>query len=343
MTATAPSPGPAAAPSMQMMQLLWPGALAVQAVHAAAVLGVADLIAGGKKTIDELAASTTSDAASLARLLRALTSLGIFREAASGGGRYEHTPLSDVLRRDHPASMRPWALMLGAGFITRPTGALATAIRSGQPAFEHVFGTPFFSYLAEHPDDASLYDGAMSSLPSYTSALARAYDFSPFNTVVDVGGGHGALLTSILTAHPTARGVLYDLPAVVAGATRPSEPSVAERLEIVGGDFFESVPAGADAYLLSAVIHDWDDEQALRILRNCRRAINAGGRLLICDAVLTAASDAARAMMDLLMMLLTRGRERTEEEFRALVRDAGFELIGVRSTVGASILESRPV
>jgi len=339
MSATAPAPEPA--PSMQLMQLLWPGALAVQAVHAAAALGVADLVADGPKTIGELAASTQSDGPSLARLLRALTSLGIFRESA--GGRYEHTPLSDVLRRDHPASVRPWAMMLGAGFIARPTGALETAVRSGQPAFEHVFGTPFFSYLAAHPDEAAVYDGAMSSLPTYTSALARACDFSQFARIVDVGGGHGALLTSILAAHPTVRGVLYDLPPVVAGAAPPAERSIADRLEIVGGDFFQSVPAGADAYLLSAVIHDWDDELALRILRNCRRAINAGGRLIICDAVLTAGSDPARAMMDLLMMLLTGGRERTEEEFRTLVRGAGFELIAVRPTIGASILESRPV
>ena len=328
--------------SMQMMQLLWPGALVVQAIHAAAVLGIADLLAGGPKTVDQLAAATNTDRQSLARLLRGLASLGIFRTAI-GNVQYDQTPLSDVLRTDHPASLRPWALMLGAEFVSRPTAALTSAIRTGRPAFHQVFGTSLFEHLAEHPEDSTVFDRAMSSLPAYTAAVVGAYDFSQFERVVDVGGGRGALLTAILAANPLLRGVLYDLPAVTRGAPAPP-PSVAGRMDIVAGDFFASVPAGGDAYVLSGVIHDWNDERAVAILKNCRQAMLAGGRLLICDVVLTTASDPARAMMDLLMLVLTGGRERTEEEFRALLRDSGFALKSVRATaMGGSVLEALPV
>lgn len=326
-------------PSMQLMGMLWPGAMAVQAIHLAAKLGVADLVAGGPKTVVELAEATRTHGPSLGRLLRALTSLGIFVDDPDG--RYSQTGLSDALRTDHPQSMRPLAMMLGAGFFWRPSGELDVTIRTGQPAFEHVYNAQFFKHLAEHPDEAAVFNAAMSSIPAHISAIVDAYDFSKFERIVDIGGGHGALLLGILTANPRVRGVLHDLPGVVAGANVPS--TVADRLEIVPGDFFEAVPAGADAYLLKGIIHDWNDASAVAILKNCRRAIRPDGRLFILDTVLIPSSDPASALMDLLMMVLTGGRERTESEFRSLLREASFSLVNVIPTARHSILESRPV
>ena len=328
-------------PSMQLMQLLWPGAIAVQAIHVAARLGLADLLASGPKTVAELAASAQAHEPSLGRLLRALTSLGIFVE--DGESRYRQTPLSEMLQADHPDSMRRWAMMLGSGFVWRPAGELDLTIRTGQPAFEHVYGAPFFKHLADRQDDAAVFNAAMSSMPAWLATLVEAYDFSRFERIVDVGGGHGALITAILSANPHLRGVLYDLPGVVAGAAAPREGATADRCEIVGGDFFESVPAGADAYLLKGIIHDWNDEAAAKILANCRRAIRSNGTLLILDTVLTPSSDPAQAVMDLLMMVLTGGRERTESEFRSLLEQANFSLTQVISTGGESIIEARPV
>jgi SAM-dependent methyltransferase len=324
-----------------VMQLLWPGAIAVQAIHVAAKLALADLVAGGPKSAAELAEATKTDAASLTRLLRALSSLGIFVEDPPS--RYRQTPLSDTLRSDHPQSIRPWAMMLGARFVWEPCGELHEAIRTGRPAFEFVYQAPFFKYLAEHSDDAAVFNAAMSSLPAYVAAIIEAYDFSKFERIVDVGGGHGALLFGILSANPHLRGVLHDLPAVVAGALAVRRGGVGDRCEITSGDFFEEVPAGADVYLLSGIIHDWDDKAALKILRNCRRAIRPDGRLLLLESVLSPSSDPSRALMDVLMMVLTGGRERTEAEFGSLLREAGFSLTRVIPTAGASILESQPV
>jgi hypothetical protein len=326
---------------MQMMQILWPGAMAVQAIHAAAKFALADLVADGPKSIKELAEATHTDGSSLGRFLRALTSLGIFAEDTTG--RYRQTALSDTLRSDHPESVRPSAMMMGAHFIWKPSGALEETVRTGQPSFERVYGAPFFEYLAGHSDDAAVFNAAMSSSPDYLAAIAGAYDFSKFERMVDVGGGHGLLLAGILSANPRLCGVLYDLPAVVAGASAVRQEPISQRCEIIGGDFFQGVPTGADAYMLKGIIHDWNDEAALKILKNCRRAIHPEGRLLIMDAVLTQSTDPTTALMDMLMMVLTSGRERTESEFRSLLQEAGFSMVQVIREARVSIIESRPV
>ena len=313
----------------------------MQAIHVAAKFALADLVASGPKSIKELADATHTHGSSMGRLLRALTTLGIFVEDTAG--RYRQTALSDTLRSDHPESIRPLAMMLGAHFVWKPSGALDETVRTGQPSFERVYGAPFFEYLAGHSDDAAVFNTAMSSSPDYLAAIVGAYEFSKFERIVDVGGGHGLLLAGILLANPRLCGVLYDLPAVVADTSALRKEPISQRCEIIGGDFFKGVPAGADAYILKGIIHDWNDEAALRILKNCRRAIHSDGTLLLAETVLSPSTDPASALMDMLMMVLTNGRERTESEFRSLLQEAGFSMVQVIRAGGVSIIESRPV
>src|SRR3984893_8031501 len=328
-------------PSMQMMQILWPGAMAVQAIHVAAKFALADLVASGPKSFKDREEATHPHGSSLGGFLGALTSLGIFVEDTTG--RYRQTALSDTLRSDHPESIRSFAMMLGAHFVWKPSGALEETVRTGQPSFERVYGAPFFEYLAGHSDDAAVFNAAMSSSPEYLAAIVGAYDFSKFERIVDVGGGHGLLLARILFANPRLCGVLYDLPTVVAGASALRQEPISQRCEIIGGDFFKGVPAGADVYLCKGIIHDWNDEAALKILKNCRRAIHPDGRLLVVEAVLTRSTDPATALMDMLMMVLTSGRERTESEFRSLLQEASFSMAQVIRSASVTIIESRPV
>jgi SAM-dependent methyltransferase len=215
---------------------------------------------------------------------------------------------------------------------------------------EHVrptwFDEPFFNYLSTHADDAAMFNGAMSAGSEMAiPLLLSAYDFSRFERIVDVGGGQGALLHAILSANPRARGVLYDLPGVVSGAAVLRSGVVTERSEVVGGDFFEVAPEGGDAYVLKSIIHDWDDEAAVRILTNCRRAIRPDGTLLLLETVLKPSSEPGHALMDLLMLVLLRGKERTESNFEAVLREAGSSIARVIPYAGGafSIIESRPV
>src|SRR6185312_4541429 len=205
-----PEAAPAASPTDAVMRLLWPGAMATQAVRVAASLGLADLVAAGPQPAEELAAATGSNPLALTRLLRALAGLGLFVEDADG--RFGQTPMSDTLRRDHPQSMRPWAMVQGAPLFWQPTGALDQAVHTGQPPFDSIYGAPFFGHLAAHAEDAALFNASMSSSPAYLAAVVDAVDFSQYTQLVDVGGGHGRLLAAILAANPGLRGVLYDLP-----------------------------------------------------------------------------------------------------------------------------------
>lgn len=331
-------------PSRQLMQFIWPGAMAAQAIYVAAKLGLADLLTEGPRSADELALATRAHGPSLRRLLRALTSLGVFAENAAG--KFHNTDLSETLRTAHPETMRAWATFLGAPFLWRPWGELYQTVMTGQPAVDRVHGTSFWAYLAEHADDAAVFNAAMTAGSEMSVPwILKAYDFSRFERIVDVGGGHGALLSGILSANPKVRGILYDLPEVVAGAVAVRTGAVAARCEIRAGDFFHAVPAGADAYVLKGIIHDWNDDDALRILKNCRRAIKRDGRLLVIELVLKRSSqpDAGQAFMDVLMLTLVGGRERAESAFRALLREAGFSLTSVIPTAGPSIIESQPL
>ena len=326
-----------------VMDLIWPGAFVVQSIYVVARLGIADLLELESRTADELAEMTQVHASSLKRVLRALTTLGVFAEDTDG--RFRHTELSQTLRADHPESVRAWALMLGAHFVWRPVGDLYESVRTGTPGFRRLYGERFFEWAKTHPEDGAVFNAAMTSGSAQRlPAILAAYDFSRFERIVDVGGGHGALLAGLLAVSRRARGVLFDLPNVVTGAEPLRVSGIAERCEIVAGDFFESVPADGDAYILSRVIHDWDDAAALKILGNCRRAIRAHGRLLLIEGVSKPPNEPDPNKFLDVWFIGGGGCERSEVEYRALLRGGGFELVRMVSTGGPSaILESRPV
>jgi hypothetical protein len=314
--------------------------VAAQAIYAAAQLGIADLLASGPKTIAELASDCGAHAPTLERLLRALVTIEMF--APTTDGRFRNTPLSETLRSDHPQSQRDGALFLPAPFLWRPLGELYESVRTGEPAFQRIFGQHFFEYLGTHPADAAIFNAAMTQGISWTTPeLLAAYDFSRFRQLVDVGGGEGALLRDILAATEKLQGILFDLPAVVAGASGILTGDIAARCRVVGGNFFDSVPEGADAYLLKSVIHDWPDDDAAGILRSVRHAMRPDATLLLVENVIDSAARPG-GLLDMLMLVIG-GRERTEADFRSLVASAGFSLNRIIPTGTSSLIECHPV
>lgn len=337
-----PDPG-AKPPGLALMEML-AGKWIAQAISTAARLKVADALAGGPRTPEELAATCGADPQSLHRLLRATASVGVFAE--DGAGRFGLTPLADCLRSDVPGSLRAMAAYIGAEWDWRPWGDLIGSVRTGQVAFEKSFGKGVFDYLADHPEEAADFHGGMAGWSKQTAAaVVAAYDFSGFGTIVDVGGGTGSLLAGILAATPSARGVVFDSPHVVsqAGATLASA-GVADRARTEGGDFFRAVPDGGDAYLMRHIIHDWDDERAATILRNCRKAIRPEGKVLLMEVVIPPGNGPSFGkLLDLEMLVIAGGRERTEEEYGALFAAAGFRLARVIPTPSPlSIIEAVP-
>jgi hypothetical protein len=311
-----------------------------QALYVAAQLGVADLLADGPQTHETLAAKTGTHAPSLRRVLRLLVTAGVFAEGADG--RFELTPIGSFLRSG-PGSFRATARLFGGPMVWRAWGDLLETVRTGEPAFARVFGTDSFGYFAERPEEAAVFDEAMSTFTAMISgAVAAAYDFSSMRAVIDVGGGVGTLLTGILGAYPELRGAVFDLPRLAEGARRQiAGAGLADRYEFVGGDFFEAVPAGFDAYLLKHVIHDWDDAHAVRILATCRRAMGSEAKLLIVEGVYPPRVDDSQASRgaaanDVNMLVCTGGRQRFEAEFRELYAAAGFRLTRIVPTMAMS-------
>lgn len=314
------------------------------AIHVAATLGIADLLAHGPQSSSALAKTTGTHAESLTRVLRLLASVGVFTEPEERC--FALTPLGERLRTGVPGSMRSAALLF-AGITQEAWRDLLYSVRTGEPAFHHVFGMDSFSYMAQHPEVAANFDAAMADFTKgIASVVAATYDFSQFGTIVDVGGGNGILLEAILNAHPSLRGVLFDLPHAAERAQQRIEVvGLGERCKAVGGDFFLGVPTGGDAYILKHVIHDWDDARAVTILKNCHRAMGTHGKLLIVEGVYPPRidqSDASRgaASNDVNMLVCTGGRQRSEAEFRSLYDAAGFKLTSIVPTqVGVSIIE----
>lgn len=297
-----------------------------QAVCAAAELGIADLLDEEPRSAHELAEAAGADAFALSRLLRTLASLGVFREDEQG--RFSHTELSALLRADAPGSLKAAALTVSE-LHYRAFGELAHSLRTGQPGFDKAHGVPFFEYLAADPRAAEHFDGALAELRARAnSALLDAYDFSGIGTLIDVGGGAGTLMAAVLAKYPSMRGVLFDLPHVAAAADETLKADgVRERCQFVAGNFFESVPPGGDVYLLRHILHDWDDERSGAVLKNCRRAITQHSRMLVVESVIGAGNaPSIGKCMDLQMLALTGGRERTEAEFAKLLQSAGFQI-----------------
>lgn len=316
-----------------------------KAICTVAKLGIADLLASGPKTSEELAKSTSVHALSLYRLLRAVASVGVF--ASREDGRFELTPLAECLRTGVPGSVRELVIMLGEEWKWRSWGELLYSIKTGEPSFDHIFGMELFPYLAQNLEVGELFNRAMANFTNQQAiAVVSAYDFSQVTKIVDVAGGNGTLLAAILKANPKISGVLFDLPSVVEAAKKNLEAAgVADRCETVAGSFFESVPQLGDAYLIKQAIHNWDDERATAILKNIHSAMTDSGRLLVIEMVIPPDNGKfLGTLLDLDMLVTTSGgRERTELEFRSLFDAAGFKLTNITPTPSLlSIIEAVP-
>jgi precorrin-6B methylase 2 len=304
-----------------------------QLIGVAARLGLADELRHGPRSAEDLARATGADVRALPRVLRALASEGVFAETADG--RFDTTPLAELLRSDAPGSMRAMAVLYGEPWMWQAYGALSHSVRTGRTAFEHVHGSDFYGFLKDHPSHAELFQQAMTAFTAHeVAAIASACDLAGASTLVDVGAGHGALAAALLTRHPRLNGIVFDLPAVIAGARRAlDEAGLLQRCTCIAGDFFESVPSGGDIYLMKSVLHNWDDESASRILRRCAAAMHERARLIVVESVIPPGNDASEAkLFDINMMVTAGGQERTEAEYRALLHAAGLRLVRTTAT-----------
>lgn len=342
MTASAianPTPSP-----VEVIMNMALGYLVSRSLHVATELGIADHLKDGPRAVEELAARTGAHPHSLYRLLRTLAAQGVFAEDEHG--RFMTTPAATLLRQD---VMRDGVLLCGEvtgdGSWWQAVGALRHSVMTGEPAFHRQHGTGFFDYLRDHPECGQWFDRGMASFATAeNAAIAGAYDYARFDHIVDVAGGQGGLLAEILKRHPKLRGTLFDLPDVVRNPVYLRDAAFPERWSTESGDFFTAVPTGADGYVLKRILHDWSDEQCVRILRACRTAMGERARLLVVDAVVPAGNTPHPAkVMDILMMVFAEGRERTEQEFRELFEKAGLQLTTITMTPSTlAILEAIP-
>jgi SAM-dependent methyltransferase len=310
-----------------------------QALRVIIELGIPDLLAVGERSVDELATATQSDADALYRVMRLLAPEGVFREVLPG--HFELTEVGAVLRSDRPGPGDYVRMINSEAYLAFEQ--LLHSVRTGKPAFDKVFGSPRFDWLSEHPEQAALFQRAMVALSlGGNEAIADAYDFTPFSRVVDVGGGHGQLLSAILARNPHLNGVLVDLPSGVAAAQQGAGGDL-PRTEFVAGNFFESVPAG-DIYVVKKVVHDWNDERAAVILRNCRKAMQPNGKVLLAETLVPPGDEPdGIKSIDVVMLVVTGGLERTETQYASLFDAAGLRLERVIQTRGPiSILEASP-
>src|SRR5262245_30714717 len=315
------------------------------AISAAAKFGIADQLESGPKTTQELASLLNLHEDSLYRVLRALAGLGIFHEGENRT--FSQTPLSDVLRTNSKPSLRYVATMMIDHWQARSVQGICSTIENGRASVVNILGAGLFEYLGGHPDEAFNFNRGMTDLSSGEApAVVATYDFSGFERIVDVAGGAGGLLAAILANTPKLRGTLFDQPSVIEQAKSDAVLApFSDRCEMVSGDFFEAVPAGADAYIMKHIIHDWDDERAAKILANCRRVMKPGGKLLVVDRVIDPpnAPD-PKKFFDVAMMLMPGGRERNEPEWKALYDAAGFRVTRIIPTPAPhSVIEGAPV
>lgn len=325
---------------IQMVTAYWASRL----LYAAAKLRLADLLAEGPKSAADLAAKTNTHPPTLARVMRTLASLGLMTEDAQH--RFTLTPLGQALRNGAPGSAHATVLTLGGDAIWHSYDHILYSIETGKPGADKALGMPIFDWLGQHPEDAARFSETMIGFHGEEpSAIAAAYSFADFKTIVDVGGATGHLLTTVLENTPGARGILFDLPHVVKDAPKLIHTRrLTDRVTIEEGSFFDSVPRGGDAYLLSHIIHDWSEAQCLTILGHCRRAMNPNGRVLLIEMVLPPGNDPHPGkMLDIMMLVGPGGQERTEEEYHALLAKAGFKLARiVPTTTAVSVVEAVP-
>jgi hypothetical protein len=313
-----------------------------QALAVVAELGIADLLRDGPRSADDLAAATGTDPRSLYRLLRALASIGVFEEGVHGG--FALTAMGELLRRDHPQSIDPAVRLFCADYQWRAWGSLGHSVRTGGNALVHTLGMDVWEHRRRHPDDGALFDSAMRTMAdAYAEGILAAYDFGRHRVIADIGGGTGSLLAAVLRAHPAVRGILAEQPRVLLDAPAVLRSAgVADRVSLVECDFFVEVPRGADAYLLLRVLHDWLDEDAIRILRRVREAMEPSARLLIIDGVIGPPNeDPMTKFLDLMMLVSAGGRERTADEWSSLLAESGFRLEDViPAGPGRSVLDA---
>jgi hypothetical protein len=326
------------------ISLLSQGTIITTSLALAAELGIADLLADGPRSSEELAQATSTHPRSLYRILRLLCSLGVFNEIQTDS--FVQTPLSECLRTGVPGSMRSWLRMVGLKVRYHTHAEALYSIKTGEPAFKRVTGMEFFDYLAAHPDEGEIFNQAMNDMGKVVAAaVAQSYDFSGIGKIIDVGGGHGTLIAAILQKYPEMTGILFDSPHVAERARESiASAGLAHRCEVVGGDFFKSVPAGCDAYLLRWIIHNWDHERAITILRNCRQAMGASSRLLLIEMVIPTGNDLHQGkFLDYIMLIAQTGQERTEEEYDSLLHEADLRLNKVAPTGSSlSVIEAVP-
>jgi hypothetical protein len=310
----------------KLLPMIW-GIHISRCVYAAAELGIADLLAGGPRASEELAAATATHEPSLYRVLRVLAALGVFEE--DDARRFRLTVVGERLRTGADIGMRSWAVFMESLGGVRPFAHILETLRTGTPGREIEFGTELFESLASDAEAASIFDAAMAErTAAYAPSVANTYDFSDVRTIVDVGGGNGTLLVEILRRHPHLSGVLFEIPTVVARAAAALDGTeVADRCQALAGDFFRSVP-GADCYVAANVLHDWDDERSIQILRNCRQAMCGAGRVLIVERLIPedGGDPVPTLLSDINMLVLTGGRERTNHEYGALLQAAGLRV-----------------
>jgi len=327
-----PEVSPEAAAAQQLMQLST-GYIASTCLYLAVKLRIPDRLASSARTSADLASELSVNEDALYRVLRTLTSLGVFEEQAPRT--FRNNLASSMVRSETAGSMYEMALWMSDPFHFRVYADAMDSLQTVKPAVEKTVGMPVFEYFSKHPEESEVFNNAMTMFSGMViPAVLEVYDFSGIGTLVDVAGGHGRVLTSVLEKYSAIHGVLFDLEHVLAGA-RPLIESrgLADRCRTVAGDFFKAVPQGGDAYIMKHIIHDWDDERATTILKNIRAAMNRGGRLILVESVVTAGSQPDFAkLIDLEMLLLPGGRERTEQEFRDLLTDAGFTLTRIVPT-----------
>jgi len=305
-----------------------------QAVGTIVEIGVPDQLAKGARQCRDLAREAGMSEDGLYRLLRALASVGLFAEGPDR--RFRLTGMGQLLRSDHPDSLAGYARFTAHDITWRPWGQLSYSVKTGMPAFDHVFNAPIFEHFSRNPEVAAVFDDAMTSISAMEArATSEAYDFKGVETLMDVAGGHGLLLATILRRHKKMRGVLFDLPHVAANAAVTfTRAGITGRVRIESGDFFKELPSGANAIIMKHILHDWDDDSATRILQACHRALDTQGKVLIVDPVVPPSNVPHYGkLLDLEMLVLTpRGRERTKVEFTKLLRGAGFRLSRVIPT-----------